>query len=272
MAAGTLVGRSAPSLPPFPMTRPGLLIVHDAGTTTVEPGSSVTFGRRTEPGVTPTDHPHLGLSPNPRLHAHAGTIAADDAGWTLANTGRWLHIRVSQVDGPNRSDLEPGRTLRVPWARTRVEVVTGDELVAFDVECAVLSDAPGDSVPALSGDTVGGLGLDRSAGYFRALVGLCEPRLRDPSSDAVATTAEIARALNRVGVERDRVTAKAVERRLAHVRSRLGIGGDDPHGISAAGLEVRDASRQLADLVLRTGTVTPDDLALLAPADDEASS
>ena len=46
MVTGTLVGRSAPPLPSRDlMTRPGLLIAHDAGTTTVEPGGSLTFGR-----------------------------------------------------------------------------------------------------------------------------------------------------------------------------------------------------------------------------------
>jgi hypothetical protein len=61
------------------------------------------------------------------------------------------------------------------------------------------------------------------------------------------------------------VTAKAVERRLANVRRKLGIGAADAYGGSAAGLEVRDAARVLADLVLRTGTVTPADLALIEP-------
>ena len=60
----------------------------------------------------------------------------------------------------------------------------------------------------------------------------------------------------------------AVERRLAHVRRKLGIGAADAYGGSAAGLEVRDAARVLADLVLRTGAVTADDLAWLEGASD----
>ena len=47
------------------------------------------------------------------------------------------------------------------------------------------------------------------------------------------------------------------------MRRKLGIGAVDAYGGSAAGLEVRDAARVLADLVLRTGAVTAHDLARL---------
>lgn len=119
-----------------------------------------------------------------------------------------------------------------------------------------------------AGSTVGGLGLDRDAGYFLAAIALCEPRLRDPSTSEVASVAQVARTLSRVGPER--VSVKAAERRLAHLRSRLGVGGDALGG-SAAGLEVRDAGRQLVDLLLRTGTVTVADLARLEPRDHDTS-
>ena len=119
---------------------------------------------------------------------------------------------------------------------------------------------------------MGGLGLDRSAGYFRAAVALCAPRLRDPSSTEVATIAEVARDLGGAPGESGRVSQKAVERRLAHLRKRLGVGGDDADGISAAGLEVRDACRQLVDLLIRTSTVTPADLTLLDPASHDPAT
>ena len=66
------------------------------------------------------------------------------------------------------------------------------------------------------------------------------------------------------------MSPKGVERRLAHVRSKLAIGATDPYGGSAAGLEVRDAARVLADVVLRTGTVTLADLVLVGLAADGA--
>lgn len=242
-------------------------VSHPGGTLPLATGEEITFGRT----ATDDDPPcgHIGLSSNPRLHGRAGTVVADDAGWTLHNTGRWLHLRVTPTGSTDRTDVEPGRSLRVPWAEVRVEVVTGDEVVALTVTCPLLDDDDAVTPDLPAGDTVGGLGLDRRTGYFRAAVALCAPRLRDPSSDEVASVAEVALALTRSTAEPGRVTRKAAERRLAHLRSRVGIGGDDGAGVSAAGLEVRDAGRQLADLLIRTGTVTVTDLALLDANVDE---
>ena len=120
--------------------------------------------------------------------------------------------------------------------------------------------------PGCAGDTQRGLGLDRSAGYFRALVALCEPRLRDPGSDAVASAGEIARRLTASGQEQGRVSQKAVERRLANVRQRLGIGAARtrsaarPPGWSCA---TRPACWWI--WCCARGTVTRADLALLDP-------
>ena len=249
---------------------PILTIDHPGGRRTLRPGDALAFGRTAEPGGTPPpgvdDEPHLGLSANARLHHRAGLIEVDAAGWVLTNTGRWLHLRVIEHDGPNRLDLQPGRAARIPYPRCRVEVTTGDESVGFDADCPFLDRSVAPDQSALAGSTVQGLGLDREAGYFRAVVALCAPRLRDPQSDEIASVGEIVRALNASPAEPERVTAKAVERRLAHVRRKLGIGAADAYGGSAAGLEVRDAARLLADLVVRTGAVTADDLAGLDDA------
>ena len=232
----------------------------------LHPGEQLSFGRRAA-GTDSSDGSsasHLGLSDCTALHACAGRLSVDETGCTLSNTGRWLRLRLVHLDGTERSDLDPGRSLRVPWVRSRIEVAAGTETVGFELENPHPVHHPaGDGVAA--GDTEHGLGLDRSAGYFRALVALCEPRLRDPGTDAVAAAGEIARRLTASGREDGRVSAKAVERRLANLRHRLGIGGAHPDGGSAEGLEVRDAARRLVELVLRTGTVTRDDLALLEP-------
>lgn len=273
---------------------PILTLSHPGGRRTLRPGDALAFGRSLAPsssspspssrpsadadadagpgaeveGEDAGEEPHLGLSTNPRLHQRAGLIEVDAAGWVLTNTGRWLHLRVVEQDGPNRLDLQPGRAARIPYPRCRVEVTTGDESVGFDADCPFLDRTTDPGQPALAGSTVQGLGLDREAGYFRAVVALCAPRLRDPQSDEIASVGQIVRALNASPAERERVTAKAVERRLAHVRRKLGIGAADAYGGSAAGLEVRDAARVLADLVLRTGAVTADDLAWLEGASD----
>jgi hypothetical protein len=68
----------------------------------LQPGNRITFGRsdvdQDEQSGTVA---HLGLSHNPRLHRLAGQIEVDGTGWLLTNTGRWLHLRVVELDGPN---------------------------------------------------------------------------------------------------------------------------------------------------------------------------
>lgn len=241
-------------------------------TSVLGPDQSLTFGRTVEAasgGEGGGSTPHLALADDPALHARAGVLRAVGDGWVLENTGRWLHLRLLEVGGGGRAEVAPGRSLRVPWRRCRVEIATGNQVVGFEVETAAepADGSGGPDLPAVAGDTEQGLALDRGTGYFRALVALCEPQLSRPGTTAVATAAEIARTLNRLDDEPERVTAKAVERRLAHVRQRVGIGGDDPHGVSAAGLEVRDAAHQLVDLALRTGTVTAADLSLITAPD-----
>lgn len=247
---------------------PVLTVTHAGVEHVLTVGARLTFGRRGEDGADPTggDVAHLGLSGSSRLHALAGRVEVDERGWLLTNTGRWLYLTASEPGTANRFDLAPGRTARVPYATCRVEVTTGDGTVGFDAACpwlAAPATGPAPTGPAMSGTTVDALGLDRNAGYYRALVALCAPRLRDPQSSEVSSEAEIVRLLNQVPVEDGRVTAKAVERRLAHVRRKVGLAASDTYGGSAAGLEIRDAARQLADLVLRTGAVTPADLAVL---------
>lgn len=273
-AAGPQGGPDGPPGGDQPSDR-GLTLTHPAGRVHLEPGRAVTFGRTRDdqggPGlVGGPDDAHLGLSTSTRVHAVAGRIEVRNDGWLLANQGRWLHLRVARLDGPAHAEVAPGRTLRVPWPGVRVELATSDEEVAFEVHCPALATLqPDEVIEPPAGDTVRALDLDREAGYFRALVALCAPRLRDPSSTEVATVAQVARTLGGLPSEPDRVSVKAVERRLAHLRSRVAIGGD-PDEVSAAGLEVRDASRRLVDLALRTGTVTTADLQLLDVGSDAA--
>lgn len=249
------------------MTDDDLIVTVRAAGTVVRlpPGQSATFGRDDVADPLSTGR-HLALSANPRLHAQAGRVDVDELGWLLTNTGRWLRLLVTDAHTSTRVELVPGRVLRVPYARCRVEVTTGDEVLGLDIDCPWLARAGTvDDEPQLSGATVDALGLDRGTGYYRALVALCAPRLRDPHSTELSSVAEVTRLLNQSGREPQAVTVKAVERRLANLRRKVGLSVDAPYGGSAAGLEVRDAARQLAELALRTGAVTEADLDLLHP-------
>lgn len=229
----------------------------------VEPGDEVRFGRGGD-GV------ELALADDARLHRHCGTIVVDPDGWVLHNTGRWLRLRVIGLDRFGVDSLYPGQHLRVPWADSRVQVHVGDRCHEFRARFSPSPD-PVDPSRASGRDgeredpddaTVVPVRIDRTTGYFRALVALCEPQLRDPSCNDVATDLQIARRLNATGRESGRLSGKTVERRLDNCRTRFGLKVTDEFGQSA-GLERRDSRRLLVDVALLTATVTPVDLAVL---------
>lgn len=227
------------------------------------PGSIWSFGR-SAPGV------DLPLADDPRLHRRCGTIEVGDDSWEIRNEGRWLRVRVVGLDRPGHDLLAPGEALVVPWRHARIEVHTGTDAYAFTAELPSREPLELDVVPSVEEDgeeaTATPVRIDRNAGYFRALVALCEPQLVDPSCAAVATDLEIARRLNRSGRERARVSGKTVERRLDHCRTRFGLKESDTPQRSFV-VDRRDPRRQLADVALLTATVTVDDLALLEPDD-----
>lgn len=226
----------------------------------VRPGEHLCFGRGGD-GV------DLVLSDDSRLHRSCGMVSVDGDGWDLHNTGRWLRLRVVSLDRFGVDSLLPGQRLRVPWSDARVQVHVGDRCHEFRATFssggavapvptdAQVNDDPDDA-------TVVPVRVDRSSGYFRALVALCEPQLRDPSSTTVATDHEIARRLNHTGHESGRLSGKTVERRLDNCRTRFGLKVTDERGLSS-GLERRDSRRLLVEMALLTATVTHDDLVIL---------
>jgi len=174
--------------------------------------------------------------------------------------------------------LLPGEGLRVPWVEARVQVFVGERCHEFSTR--FLGPGPGSGGATVRGDepgddsddaTVVPVRVDRSAGYFRALVALCEPQLLDPTSSEVATDLQIARRLNRAGTEPGRMSGKTVERRLDNCRTRFGLKVTDELGLSS-GLERRDSRRVLVEVALLTATVTPADLTVLEPVDRSADA
>lgn len=222
----------------------------------VDVGEACSFGR----GLDVVD---LVLTDDPRVHRHAGTVVAEDDGWTLHNDGRWLHLRVSSLAGRGHHVLEPGASVRVPWPDARVDIVVGAATVGFEVHHLgaplhrhrPLAVDPGDSA------TISPARIGRGSGAFRALLALCAPRLSDSASEDLPTNAEIAWRLNRCGIEPGHVTAKAVERRLDYCRRRLGL--DDEVVDSRIGLDHRALRRQLVDAAIMTGVVRAEDVSML---------
>ena len=225
--------------------------------TMVGPGEEVTLGR----GGAGVD---VILSEDPRLHRHCATVMVGPDWWELHNTGSWLRLRVASSDRFAVDCLQPGDAIRVPWVNANVQLHLAGRCVEFSAHFDAARGRPRGFEPAeIEGPTMNPVVVDRGAGYFRALVALCEPQLLDPASIEVATDLQIALRLNRGGRESGRLTGKTVERRLDNCRGRFGLKVVDEFGMSA-GLERRDSRRRLVELALLTGTVTPEDLELLA--------
>lgn len=222
----------------------------------------IRFGR-----AGPDEGVDLQLSDDPRLHRHAGYISILPAGWQLTNTGSRLHLLVADLHGFGRDDLPPGVCRTVPWQHSSVTVPLGSEQLTFTVECRTTPADDDSDDPAIDNSgppTIEPFAIDRSTGYFRTLVALCEPQLLDPRSGHVPSDAALAVRLNRCHLESRHLTARSVERRLNYLRRALAIREEDDTG-SAVGLERRDGRRQLVELALATGLVSSADLSALCP-------
>jgi len=237
-----------------------LELVGDGWGRRIAVGERVTFGRG-------GDDVDIVVADDPRLHRCCGVITVDDRGWELVNTGRWLRLRVVNLDRFGVDSLFPGQRLHVPWSEARIQAHVGDRCHEFVARYEASDRSPGaESTIPSDGEhpdaTAVPVRVDRSSGYFRALVALCEPQLLDPSSSDVATDLQIARRLNRSGRESGRLSGKTVERRLDNCRTRFGLKVTDENGFSV-GLERRDSRRLLVEVALLTATVTPEDLRVL---------
>lgn len=223
-------------------------------------GETLTFGR----GLTDIDL-DLHLSDDERLHRRAGHVTAHTDGWTLDNDGRWLHLQVVSLDHPGRDSLAPGERRSIAWRRVRVEVIVGGIDVGFEVLRHGSTDRRSQPAPVSHGAlTQHALVVNRAAGYFHALVALCETRLRDPQVVEIPSDAQVALRLSARRDGGGNVTTKAVQRRLDYVREALGLKA--PPGTAGSGSERRDARQRLVDVAIGTGTVTASDLVLLDAA------
>lgn len=153
------------------MISAGVRLVHEGAGTVLRPGDAVTFGRNAAAQDPPSGR-HVGLGADSALHAHAGTLAWADGGCVVTNTGRWLRLRLTEIGGPGRADLDPGRALRIPWRRTRVEIATGSTITGFEVNLGPLEPWSACCWSARSSSPSGGAGGPGPARCSRP----CSPR------------------------------------------------------------------------------------------------
>ena len=205
------------------------------------------------------------VSSDPRLHRVCGVITFLEGRGRVENRGSWLHMRVVKNNSGAVEFVAPGESAEIVWAESSLEICLGNEVV----EVLVTQPAPelvatNPEVPRdLDGQpTMTPLALDRSSGYFRALVALCERALLSPRDPEIPSDQQVALRLWQSGKEAVRPSGKTIERRLDHCRCRAGLKDVAADG-SSAGLERRNARGQLVEVAILTGTVTLADLELL---------
>ncbi len=226
------------------------------------PGTAVTFGRG-GPG-TPVD---LTLR-DPAVSRLAGRITAVEDHWLVSNLSpRSTYVIENPEGGGEFVKLAPRRLdMPVPFEFARIVIPGADRQSAFYVFAPQHLYADAQARPDGSADaTRMAFPLDETAKYFKVLVALCEPRLRDPSSPAIRTVPEI---LDRLGGDAG-LTRSAVNFHIDYLaRTKLRVKAQaDPEPGKA------DWQRTaLVSVALQFDLVREEHLALLPAAPSPASS
>ncbi|WAX78995.1 serine/threonine protein kinase [Streptomyces sp. KMM 9044] len=221
------------------------------------PGQKARFGR----GI-PECPVDIAL-PDPAVPRLAGEILAVDVHWQLSNLSGASSLLVENPEGAGEFIRIPPRRLAapIPFEFSRVVLATRGGTVGFQVfaPCHSHLETTGESVERGT-VTTAPFALDSHATYFRVLVALCEPRLRDASTAGVPSTASVVARL-RPHPEYRQLSTSAVDFHidyLAGTKLRL-----RPPGPGAAGLSWKRET--LVSTALRFGLVGEDHLSLLPP-------
>ncbi|MGP3961291.1 winged helix-turn-helix domain-containing protein [Nonomuraea sp. 3N208] len=213
------------------------------------PGEQAFFGRGT-PG-SPVDI----LLDNPAVSRRAGKIVAVGDYWLLSNLSTSKTYVVENPEGGGEFvKVPPGRMgAPIPFEFSRVSLPAVDGTVSFLVFAPQHVHVPPSHADGGAATQVA-YPLDQNAKYFRILVALCEPRLRDPSTSRIPTIPEIIARLPDLGLSRTAIgfhIGYLAENKL-HVK-----GPQDGEGKA-------DWQRHaLVSLALKFNLVTSDHLALL---------
>ncbi len=171
---------------PAPDGGPPSQVVH------VRPGETLRFGRGAEDCEVDIPLDHDGVS---RL---AGEISAVEDYWLITNLSRDKTYVVDNPEGGGEYvTVAPRRVAApVPFEFARVSLPMTEGPVEFLVFAPQHEFADTQDAEARRGErTAAAFPLDETAKYFLILVALCEERLRDSTSVALPTAAEIVERL-----------------------------------------------------------------------------
>lgn len=224
------------------------------------PGGIATFGRGTPERPVDIILRDAGVS---RL---AGRITAVEDHWLISNLSRNNTYVIENPEGggefvkiaPRRLDMP------VPFEFARVIVPSAGEPSSFYVFAPQHLYADHHEFSGGSADaTRVAFPLDETAKYFRVLVALCEPRLRDPFSPVIRTVPEI---LDRLG-EASGLTRSAVNFHIDYLaRAKLRVKSPNQGGPAEEEPTKADWQRAaLISLALQFDLVRDEHLALLPP-------
>jgi hypothetical protein len=158
----------------------------------VGPGERLRFGRGAPGCAVDIELPHDGVS---RL---AGEISAVEDYWLISNFSCDKTYVVDNPEGGGEYVTIAPRRLDapVPFEFARVSLPLTEGPVGFLVFAPQHAYAESGHSGGLDGErTAAAFPLDETAKYFLILVALCEPRLRDSTTMALPTAAEIVERL-----------------------------------------------------------------------------
>ncbi|MEV1069774.1 FHA domain-containing protein [Streptomyces sp. NPDC050263] len=223
------------------------------------PGDVARFGRGS--ASVPVD---LRIA-NPAVSRLAGEIRVTEDHWQLSNLSTNQTYLVENPEGAGEYFRVPPRRAGapVPFEFARVLLPTRGSAVSFQVFAPDHVYLCANGMESLTGTgTLAGFSLDETSTYFLVLVALCEPRLRDESTVAVATTPQIVERLrNQPGCER--LTNRAVSSHIDYLADeKLRITAPATTG-PAQGMRRNGKREAVAGLALRFGLVREEHLVLL---------
>lgn len=198
----------------------------------------------------------LSIDDNQRLHRRLGMFDHADGMWWLHNVGSTLAIDVVDRNSPSKLTLAPGATMALVFEEASLRFRAGATAYEINVDVplrpptATVAD-PGDTDGA---PTVTAAELSFTPDQLRCMLALAEPRLLDPSSDALPT--------NKAAALRLGWRLTKFNRKLDNVCTKVGAAGvSGLHGdVGALATKRRE---RLVEYVVSASVLTADDLTLL---------